>query len=227
MNWWYILFGWIWIAGFGVSVAMHRTFSHNAYIPKRWMKRVMLVLATLSCEGSTLIWCALHRGLHHPFADSDKDPQRLQSGRGLWYTLHEWKNDVPAHLNFRSIPDLVRDSDHVFFHKNYEKIIWAIWIVAFLVNWEFCVFGLIIPTFLSIWSNNTENIVSHIPRLGYRNFNTNNKATNVWWFHPFGWGGGALHNNHHHKANQFFFSVKWFEFDPVIIFAPFLKIGKK
>ncbi len=226
-NWLYAIFGWVFISGFGVSVSMHRTFSHRAYLPNPIMKKIMLFFATLSCEGSSIVWCALHRGLHHPFSDTRKDPQRVQFNKTFFYILHGWKNDIASKINFRSIPDLLRDKEHAFFHKNYEKIILTTWGICLLISPSFFVSAIIIPTFMSVWLNNVENIISHIPNLGYRNHSTADKSANIWWFHPFGWGGGALHNNHHNKASRFLFSERWFEFDPVIIFLPLLWIGKK
>lgn len=226
-NWFFFALGWIFISGFGVSVAMHRTFSHRAYKPNWLMKKIMLFFATVACEGSTVTWCALHRGYHHPFSDTEKDPQKLDFSKGIFYALHGWKQKLAASINFKSVPDLLRDSDHKFVHKHYCMLVLVFWLIVASAHLQFFVCAVVLPTFLSVWLNNIENIVSHIPQLGYRNYNNTDMTTNAWWFHPFGWGSGALHNNHHNSASRFFLSERWFEFDPVIIFLPILLIGKQ
>lgn len=227
VSWIYLIVGWVLIAGLGVSVALHRVFTHRTHTPKTWLKLVLLTCATLACDGTSILWCALHRGSHHPHADTEKDPQRPRLKEGLLYTLHGWKNEIPKYLQLKSVPDLLRDPHHQMFHRHYVKIILGIWLIALLISPQFFLFGIIVPTFLSVWSNNFENVLSHIPKLGYRNHDTRDKSTNVWWLLPFGWGAGNLHNNHHASPAKYLFSEKWFEIDPAIIFIPLLKLGSK
>jgi hypothetical protein len=69
-----------------------------------------------------------------------------------------------------------------------------------------------------------ENIVAHTKSLGYRNYDTPDNSTNVWWMMFFGWGSGALHNNHHRSPSKFSFRHKWWEIDLGMIFIPLLWI---
>jgi stearoyl-CoA desaturase (delta-9 desaturase) len=221
------ILGWVFISGFGVSVGLHRAFSHRTHNLKKWFKGILLYFSTISCESSSLIWCSLHRGVHHPKADTKDDPQSiyLLKEKGFLWVLYRWKSEAYSYINYKSVPDLVRDPIHVFFHRNYNKIILISWVFGALISLDLLFFFFIFPTFLSVWSNNLENVLSHIPKLGYRNYERKDHSTNVWWMMPFGWGACSLHNNHHQFPNKFNFSSKWWEIDLSVIFLPLLKIG--
>lgn len=215
--------GWILIAGLGVGIGLHRIFSHNTHTLKAPMKQLVLFLATLSCEGPTIWWAALHRGSHHKHADTDKD---IQSPiHGVYHSLITWKENITlSPMQFRYVSDLLKDKDHLFFQKYYLTIINLTWIITALISLELFFFGLLLPAFLSTWLDSIENIVAHTKSLGYRNYDTPDNSTNVWWMMFFGWGSGALHNNHHRSPSKFSFRHKWWEIDLGMIFIPLLWI---
>jgi fatty-acid desaturase len=221
----YFVLGLVWIYGFGVSVALHRVFAHRTHQPRQWLKILLLVCGTMSCEGSTILWCALHRGTHHPSADTVTDPQSPSNNHGWWMKLQGWKIGLEKHIKIRTVQDLLRDPYHQWFHTNYCLFVWIVWLCLFFLIPRFFIFGILFPTFISVWMNNIENVISHLPSLGYRNFGTRDESTNVWWMWPFGWGACALHNNHHQFPGRYNFAHKWWEIDPSMIFLPLLKLG--
>lgn len=215
--------GWILISGLGVSIGLHRVFSHRTHTLTYPMKLVVLFFATLSCEGPSIWWAALHRGSHHKHADTDKD---LQSPiHGLYHSLISWKENITlSPMQFRYVSDLIKDPDHIFFQKHYLTIINLVWIVTALVSIELFFFGLLLPAFLSVWLDSIENIVAHTRKLGYRNYDTPDNSTNAWWMTFIGWGSGALHNNHHRNPSKFSHRDKWWEIDLGLLFIPILWI---
>jgi sn-1 stearoyl-lipid 9-desaturase len=218
-----LIAGWSLIAGLGVGIGLHRVFSHKTHTLKYPMKLVVLFFATLSCEGPSIWWAALHRGSHHRHADTDKDPQ--SPIHGFYHSLIRWKSNITlSPMQFRFVPDLIKDRDHIFFQKHYLTIINITWVVTALVSLELFFFGLLLPAFLSVWLDSIENIVAHTRKLGYRNYNIPDNSTNVWWMTFIGWGSGALHNNHHNNPSKFSYRDKWWEIDLGTVFLPVLWI---
>lgn len=56
------------------------------------------------------------------------------------------------------------------------------------------------------------NIISHTPRLGYKNFDIKDDSVNVWWFAIIALGDG-WHNNHHAHPGSSQMGLLKHEFD--------------
>jgi fatty-acid desaturase len=217
--------GWVLINGLGTSVGMHRIFAHRTHALTGWMNGFVAVLATLACEGSTIWWCAMHRGQHHPHSDTDRD---VHSPRhGVWHAAVGWTaSSRVQEVNLRHAADLLRDPVHMWLHVNYLGFINFVWVYTLLLSPQLFLWFLVFPTAFGIWRESLENVVSHTPALGYRNYQTNDRSTNVWWMALFTWGNG-WHNNHHANPAAYDFgsgtSGRWWELDPSRIFLPLLK----
>ena len=70
---WATLFMWIMISGLGVAVGYHRVFSHRTHQLPTWKENIILWFGAMSAQGSALFWVAVHRGYHHPHADTERD----------------------------------------------------------------------------------------------------------------------------------------------------------
>ena len=121
---WFTLIGWILIAGLGVAVGYHRVFSHNTHpdLPK-WKENIILFCGTLSGEGSSISWTAIHRGYHHRYSDTDKD---LHSPiHGKFYSAFTWTTKITENnpINMRYAANLLRKPNHIWFHNNQFKIL--------------------------------------------------------------------------------------------------------
>lgn len=225
--------GWTLISGLGVAVGYHRIFSHNTHpnLP-RWKENIILFFGALSGQGSSITWSALHRGYHHRYSDTEKD---LHSpvAHGIWHSFFGWalqvtENDNP--INMKYAANLLRKKNHIFFHKHYMKILWLVPLAFALINWQFALAAFFLPTGLCLLQDNLVNVFGHKRGLiGYRNFETNDNSQNNVLLGWFGWGQG-WHNNHHFDMKPFNLgsgiSGKWWEFDPCVIFLPFLGKGK-
>lgn len=228
-GWWpLVLAGWILVSGLGVAVGYHRVFSHKTHDLKPWLDNLLLILGALGGQGSSISWVAVHRGYHHRFSDTDKD---LHSPvHGIWNALIGWYwRLTPETINHRYAVDLLRRPNHVRVHKYYIKLLYA-WIavlgLASYVTSLPIIQGYLAVLAVSLLQDNLVNTLCHQPKLGYRNFETSDKSNNFWPLGYFGWGQG-WHNNHHERPAAFSFGVRWWEFDPCVLFLPLLKFGSK
>jgi len=218
------LFFWILLSGLGIAVGYHRVFSHRCYNLKPWLENFILYCGALGCQGSTLTWVSIHMGYHHPYADTDKDPHTPK--KGFWTAFIGWIFWItPTTINHKYAVKLLRKPMHLFVHKYYYTIVWSSVITFGLVfGWKFALFGYCIAAMFSFLQDNLVNVLGHLPKLGYRNFETPNISSNFPLLGYFGWGQG-WHNNHHQYPNRFNFGVKWWEYDPCRLFIPLLKLG--
>lgn len=204
---------WTLIGGLGVAVGYHRYFAHKSFKTYRFIEKAMAYLGLLSCDGSLPFWVALHRGLHHRFADTDNDPHTPLKGK--WYSFIIWQKDItPLTVNLMSARDVMKDEFVMFLHNHQYKVFWITFFILCLVSWEFAL-GVFVPaSLLSHHQDNLVNVVGHIPGpTSYRNFETSDKSVNEVITGLLVWGQG-WHNNHHHNAGKADFGGEhWWEFD--------------
>jgi stearoyl-CoA desaturase (delta-9 desaturase) len=228
----YLIFtfiSWVLIAGLGVAVGYHRIFSHNTHpnLPC-WKENILLFLGTMSGQGPSIIWVAIHRGYHHRYSDTVKD---LHSPiHGILYAFFGWTlkitKDNPT-INLRFAGPILKKKNHIWFYENDMKVLWLVPIVVALFDWKLSLAMCCLPTALALVQDNLINVLGHKKAyVGYRNFETSDLSQNNLLLGYFAWGQG-WHNNHHHDPKSFDFgtgiSGKWWEFDPCRIFKPFLR----
>jgi len=215
---------WILLSGLGIAVGYHRVYSHRTFVLKPWLDKIVLFCGALGCQGSSITWVSIHMGYHHPYADREEDFHTPR--KGLWNAFLGWTLKVtPDTINHRYAVKLIKDKTHLNFHKYYLFIVWGFVVLSLLLfGWKFTLFGYCIAAFISIIQDNLVNVLGHCPRLGYRNFDTDDISSNFYLLGYLGWGQG-WHNNHHKYPARFDFGVKWWEWDPCKIFLPLLKFG--
>ena len=115
---------------FGMILGFHRIFAHKTFTVSDTTKKLMLAAGSLSGMGSSIGWVGQHRW-HHAFADQpERDP--YYSKFTFWEKTKAWFL-YPANIHFKIsvVKDLIGDSDHLFFHKNYYKIL-ACWVLLLI-----------------------------------------------------------------------------------------------
>jgi stearoyl-CoA desaturase (Delta-9 desaturase) len=95
---------WFLVGGVGVSVGLHRCFSHRSFEAKRPLRWVLGVLGAMAAQGSAVYWVSLHR-MHHAASDLPGDPhsprQRARPGQSRWRAAFNghigwvWSHDLP------------------------------------------------------------------------------------------------------------------------------------
>ena len=84
------------ICGWGVTAGMHRLWSHRSYKARLPTRIVLMLLASITNQGSIYHWCRDHR-VHHKFSDTEADPHDIN--RGFFYAHMGWlmlKKDQPV-----------------------------------------------------------------------------------------------------------------------------------
>jgi len=219
---------WILVCGLGIAAGYHRVFSHRTHKLSNWKENIILFFAVFAGQGSSIFWVALHRGNHHPFSDQPKDIHspvvhgKLHAFVGWYLTITERDPGISIKYAF----DLVRKKNHMWFHKNYKKILYGVPLLVAVFDWQLAMTGFVLVTMIGLLQDNTVNVYGHTKAwLSYRNFDTKDNSQNNPILGYITWGQ-AWHNNHHHKASAYDFgsgvSGKWWELDPSRIFLPFL-----
>lgn len=189
----------------GVTVTFHRYLTHNSFEFRWvWLEKLFILFGTLGGTGSPISWVAVHIA-HHRHSDQEGDPHGPHLG---------WKNllgQYDEHVDFRTVKRFLKDPYLRFLQKKGLYVILAYYAVLFVLGGLMAVafFGVIPQAINSILGVVTSLSAHHF---GYRNFNTKDESTNVWWLALITFGE-SWHNNHHAKPNSSTFQHKWWEID--------------
>jgi stearoyl-CoA desaturase (delta-9 desaturase) len=199
----------------GVTIYLHRHQAHRALelhaIPSHFF-RFWLWLTT---GQVTKEWASIHRK-HHAKCDTEEDPHSPQT-RGIRKVLLEGAELYRAESkNLETLEKYGHGTPDDWIERNvYTKYSWAGVSALLVIN--FILFGVIGVTIWAIqmlWIPITAaGIINGLGHWwGYRNYDCNDAATNIF---PFGIliGGEELHNNHHTFATSAKLSSKWYEVD--------------
>lgn len=189
----------------GVSVTAHRFLTHHSFNMPRVFEYFGSVFFSLSLQGSTIAWVAMHRE-HHRFSDKEKDPHCPQ---GHVLKTHFLSMFYEPKIKFAV--QLARDSFHVNIHRYY----WALnvsysFVLWLAMGWDGVVYGHLFPAFLCWQAIGTVKTLAHM--FGYRNFETRDESYNIPVLGYFTFGE-AWHNNHHALPARYSFKKHWYEWD--------------
>ena len=132
---WLTLIGVLLIVKLGGELGYHRYFAHKAFESSGLGEIILLSLGVLNAFGSPLAWSAIHRA-HHQKSDSVEDPHG-KSFVKTWLTL--WPM-VP--LDSKLSLDLMRNKRVRFIHKHYFKIVLGTYLITFLMDPKWFIYGL-------------------------------------------------------------------------------------
>jgi sn-1 stearoyl-lipid 9-desaturase len=244
-SWQALLFSWFFASLFAYSMGIfhHMYFTHRSFFAKRWIGRLGALFGTLTWRGpfaGPVRYAAMHR-VHHAYSDTELDPHSPENG--YFHSFLGWFWSMPkgfVHIKDYShlAPNASKDPFLVYLDQNVNllQFFWGIICFAFggllgflngegfdiVSGFRYFFYGVVVKSFVIITMGNAVDVINH--RLGYRNYETNDKSTNsflMFFIHL----GGAIswHNNHH--AHPRYFSVKqnWWEFDAHLGFLRLLE----
>ncbi|WP_034296829.1 acyl-CoA desaturase [Herbaspirillum sp. RV1423] len=199
----------------GVTIYLHRCQAHRALdlhaIPSHFF-RLWLWMTT---GMVTKEWAAIHRK-HHAKCETEEDPHSPQV-RGIKKVLLEGAELYRAESkNAETMEKYGHGTpDDWIEHNIYSKYGWqGVGLMLIIDVMLFGVIGLTVWAVQMLWIPITAaGIINGIGHYwGYRNYDCNDAATNVF---PWGIiiGGEELHNNHHTFGTSAKLSSKWYEFD--------------
>lgn len=226
-DWWAFatIIGYICIMMIGVSACYHRMLSHKGFTVHPTTKKIMLWFGAISCQGSPIFWVTIHRGYHHRYSDTDKDPH--SPIHGFWHSYILWMFKIrDGDHNTKYVVDLLRDNDVILFHKYYNHILWFSNLVILLLSFDLWLYCIMLPAFLTFHSFAFQTSMSHSKKYGYKNSETRDDSVNVYWLWPVILGE-AWHNNHHGDAmNPNYGGRHWWELDPTFWIIKLLRTDK-
>jgi len=196
------------LVAFGVTVGYHRMLTHRSFRPHPVVKCVLLILGSMSLEGSALEWAATHVK-HHAQADRPGDPHSPLEG--FFHAHFGWlfqERDADPQVYCRN---LVADPLVVFVSRTF--LLWAVLslVIPFAIGgWTGLLWGGLVRIFLTHHVTWSINSVCHT--LGKREFETNDQSRNEWIVGLLAFGEG-WHNNHHAFPRSAFHGLHWWQFD--------------
>src|SRR6266702_8708628 len=104
------------VSGLGISMGLHRYFTHGSFKAVRGFKIALAIAGSLAIEGPVITWVADHRR-HHKFSDKEGDPHSpwrfgndwKALSKGLLYAHIGWLFDPNMTSQEKFSPDLLAD----------------------------------------------------------------------------------------------------------------------
>jgi stearoyl-CoA desaturase (delta-9 desaturase) len=199
------------ISGLGVSVGLHRYFTHGSFKATRGFKIALAVAGSLAIEGPVITWVADHRR-HHKYSDKDGDPHSpwrfgtdaRALAKGLAYAHMGWMFDGDITSEEKFCPDWLADRDVAAVSRWFPGLI-AVSLLApaligglWSVSWQGAVTAFFWAALVRIaflhhitWSINS---ICHT--FGTEEFEVRDKSRNVSWLAILSFGE-SWHNLHH------------------------------
>jgi stearoyl-CoA desaturase (delta-9 desaturase) len=199
------------LTGLGVTVGLHRYFTHGAFKAKRGLRIALAIAGSLAFQGPVIKWVADHRR-HHAFSDREGDPHSPWAygtspsalARGFWHAHMGWVLEKNLTNQERFAPDMVADRDMRVVHRLFGPltavtliapavlgglITWSWWGAVTALFWA----GLVRVALLHhvTWSVNS---ICHM--IGERPFASRDKSANFWPLAILSMGE-SWHNLHH------------------------------
>jgi len=192
----------------GVTVGYHRMLAHRSFRPHPVVKVILLILGSMSFEGTALDWAATHIK-HHAQADRKGDPHSPLEGffhAHVGWLFKDRRGDPKVYCRH-----LMKDEVVVFISRSF------FWWAALSLAIPFVIGGLtgllwggLVRIFLVHHISWSINSVCHC--FGKRAFETNDQSRNEWIVGLLSFGEG-WHNNHHAFPRSAFHGLYWWQFD--------------
>ena len=204
-----------WAAGgLGICLCFHRLLTHRSFKTPKAFEYFLTTLGCLNWQGGPIQWVGTHR-IHHKESDTELDPHSPNHGFDWAHVLWCVVRDPHGRDLRRFAPDLLRDRGMVLI----DRFFWVPQVVLGLVlyalgGWSWVIWGVAVRTVFTYHATWFVNSASHT--WGYRNFDTPERSTNLWWVALLAFGEG-WHNNHHAFPRSAAHGLKRLEIDPTYL----------
>jgi stearoyl-CoA desaturase (delta-9 desaturase) len=120
------------VTGLGVSLGLHRLFSHRSFATFRVVEWALMILGCMASTRGPFHWVATHR-VHHQYSDRSGDPHSphvaasgpLGALSGFWHAYCGWLHSDGYAYRGAAVRDLARRPDLVFIDR-----CWFAWCMA-------------------------------------------------------------------------------------------------
>jgi fatty-acid desaturase len=204
-----------WLFGsIGICLGYHRLLSHRSFRVPHWLEYVFATVGAMAAQGGPIFWVGGHRK-HHAFTeDPQQDPYSAK--RGFWWSHMMWiLQPQPESFEFaqysKFAPDLAKQAYYRWLDRYFLLLQVPLAIALYaLGGWSFVVYGIFVRAVLLWHSTWFVNSATHC--WGYRNFDADDNARNLWWVSLVTYGEG-WHNNHHTFPRSAQTGWHWWEID--------------
>ncbi len=214
-----------WLTGaVGITLCYHRLLTHRSFRTPKWFEYALTALGCAAFQGGPVQWVGTHR-LHHRYSDEPDDPHSPKHGFSWSHMFWCMKRNCrhPDRSPARAARDLCKDPGIRLinrFHIVPQVVVIMLLFVlgeaaAMFLGWStsgvsWLVWGVCVRTVLVYHVTWLVNSATHT--WGYRNYDTTDQSTNLWWVGILAFGEG-WHNNHHGDQRAAAHGRRWFEFD--------------
>jgi stearoyl-CoA desaturase (delta-9 desaturase) len=211
--------------GLGVTVGLHRYFTHKAFKAVRPVRWLLGVAGSMAVQGELIAWVAAHRR-HHAYADQEGDPHSphlIEEGgalRNLWHAHTGWLFVGEKTDQERWAPDLLKDPMiarisrmsplYVILSYTLPPLIGLVATGTFHGMWTAFIWGSLVRIFVLHHVTWSINSICHF--YGRRPYETDEESRNVWPLAPLSLGE-SWHNNHHAFPSSAYLGLEWWQID--------------
>jgi len=218
---------WFLVGGVGVSVGLHRLFSHRSFEATPALRALLGGLGAMAAQGPLIYWVALHR-MHHAASDQPGDPHSPRTA--AWPGASRWRAAWQGHMGWvrghdvpkptRYARELIADPLAQRVHHAYPLCVALGIVLPALAGWAL-VGGAPGLLFGAYWGGVVRIALGHhviwainswCHLAGQRVHDTPDGSTNVAWLSLLSWGE-SWHNNHHADPVAPRFGRSWREPD--------------
>jgi stearoyl-CoA desaturase (Delta-9 desaturase) len=199
------------VSGLGISIGLHRYFTHGSFKAVRGFKIALALAGSLAIEGPVITWVADHRR-HHKYSDKEGDPHSpwrfgddwKALTKGLVFAHVGWLFDGEVTSEEKFCPDWLADSDVAAISRWFPGLVAVSLLAPALIgglwsmSWQGAVTAFFWATLVRIaflhhitWSINS---ICHT--FGKADFEVRDKSRNVAWLAILSFGE-SWHNLHH------------------------------
>jgi stearoyl-CoA desaturase (delta-9 desaturase) len=199
------------VTGLGVSVGLHRYFTHGSFKAVRGFKIALAIAGSLAIEKPVITWVADHRR-HHKYSDKDGDPHSpwrfgndwKALAKGLVYAHVGWMFDGDITSQEKFCPDWLADADIVKISRWFPGLVTVSLLGPALIGglWSMSWQGALTAFFwatlvrIAFLHHITWSINSICHTFGKEEFEVRDKSRNVSWLAILSFGE-SWHNLHH------------------------------
>lgn len=202
------------LGGIGICLGYHRLLSHRSFRVPKILEYAIAILGSLAIQGGPIFWVSGHRQHHAHTEHVNDDPYSAQ--RGFWWSHMLWifyprPDYFDAKLYRKNAPDLARQPFYRWLDRYFLMLQLPLAAMLYaLGGWSFVIYGIFVRAVLLWHSTWLVNSASHL--WGYRTFESEDGAQNLWWVSLLTYGEG-WHNNHHSYPHVAKSGFRWWEID--------------
>lgn len=200
------------MVGMGVSLGLHRLFSHQSFRPQPWLHALLAVLASMAMQGSPARWATDHQR-HHACSDRTGDPHSpivdpfgrpMSKWRGLYHAHWGWMfNGV---VTDKAVYGQAIWGNRVLRLVSNTHYLWIALVLMLAWTWgkvlggsdraalSAMLWGACVPAFLLMHGVLSATSIAHC--IGRQDFATGDASRNNWFVVLLTFGDG-WHNTHH------------------------------